>query len=180
LQSLWFHGFLTGTICSELNQLLQFRGGGEELRCGLIHDVGTILLAAAVPERIAFLNPLEFSVAEGMLDRERHIAGADHCEVGAWLATRKGMSEAITSVIRHHHSPQDAGPHRLLTGLVTMADHMANHLHLHDSAAGYEPESNPAVDLMFRNDAHRRCLYLTSASALMHKSLRSARLVATI
>src|SRR5204863_2149562 len=47
---LWKHCFLTGCICRRLNQELHLDFQGEEFTAGLLHDLGRILLAVAVPE----------------------------------------------------------------------------------------------------------------------------------
>jgi HD-like signal output (HDOD) protein len=94
---------------------------------GLVHDMGRIVLDLYFHD--AFLAALDAS-NKGMyplLEAERRLVGADHAEVGAWLAQRWNLSPAVQQVIRWHHEPEGAGAEfQELAALCSAANYLCN------------------------------------------------------
>ena len=71
---------------------------------GLLHDIGRLGLFVVHPQEYADL--LTAPPADGdFLERERQAFGVDHCQAGAWLATRWGLPDDVRKVAAGHHNP---------------------------------------------------------------------------
>ncbi len=147
-EQLWRHSFATALLAVQINRILRLGFQGEEFTAGLIHDIGRTLYAAAIPEEFAALDPLSFDEHPDLLAAEVELAGASHCELGAWFLEHNRLPEPLVAVVRHHHEPQHALSHRTLAALIATADHMANHLQRSESAEGYDLAQNPALAVL--------------------------------
>lgn len=90
---------------------------------GLLHDIGKVVL----DQYIAPLCPLFFRELHfrktNYLDLEKKILGITHNETGTMLADAWQFSDALTSVIQHHHHPETAPKaHRKMVALIYVAD----------------------------------------------------------
>jgi putative nucleotidyltransferase with HDIG domain len=74
--------------------------------CGLLHDMGKIVLEAA-NEKL-FKTVLEICGAKGIPSTliETLASGTNHAEVGAKIAEKWNFPDVITNIIRHHHDPE--------------------------------------------------------------------------
>ncbi|MCR4822891.1 MAG: HDOD domain-containing protein [Treponema sp.] len=100
--------------------------------CGLLHDMGKLVFAAAHPD---FINGIKDVCRQRNISPEifeKLLAGVNHSEVGALIAEKWNFPSVIISVIRHHHEPDMAPPSvRKLTSLVYLAD-MISHYETHE------------------------------------------------
>lgn len=142
------HSFRTALTCSHLNHHLKLNFTGEEFAAGLLHDAGRLLMAIAAPELISEADPLNFEETASVLDRERDVMGVDHCAFGSWFLLDGGLPESLASAVRYHHEPHLEQPHQKLTALVAAADHMANHLQVHNESDNYDSMSNTGLKVL--------------------------------
>lgn len=77
---------------------------------GLLHDMGRLSLLETYPGEYASLLQTvdeDQGSASSLLDYEREMFDADHCEIGHWLAEDWGFPPALCEVIgRHHEAPR--------------------------------------------------------------------------
>ncbi len=150
--ALWRHSYTTASLCQRFNREFRLRFEGEEFTAGLIHDFGRFALAFCHPE---LCHPEGHIVGEEtatILELETRVAGANHCQVGAFIAGINEMPSFLTDAIRYHHSPQDCPPENLLLcSLISACDHMGRHLFTFNSAEGYLAEENPWIALLEAN-----------------------------
>jgi HD-like signal output (HDOD) protein len=102
---------------------------------GLLHDLGK------VPFGDEYIHVLSSAGKEQrpLVEVERELLGIDHQEVGALIAAKWKLSEAMTSCISGHHDIEMAGEeHRLLVAIVALANMYVN---IHD--IGYAGDSFP-------------------------------------
>lgn len=98
-----------------------FAGMESTFVCGLLHEIGRLVVYARIPElaRAALLlakaENLEESVAE------RRIYGFDHYQLAAELLRRWQLPEVIVTTLRCHGRPREAGNFSRETALVTLA-----------------------------------------------------------
>ncbi len=171
---LWRHAVLTGMVSVRLNRMLSLGFHGEEFAAGLIHDVGRSLIGVVAPNHLVAADPLDFEESADILERERLILRTDHCELGAWFMLRNKLPEPLVDVVRFHHQPAQAAGNATLVALIAVADDMANHLQRTDSADGYEPEANPALDLLLGNNDSGRRRFVAEAVSQMSEVLQEA------
>jgi HD-like signal output (HDOD) protein len=143
-EALWQHSFVTGAICRQLNQKLTLGFQGQEFACGICHDIGRLLVAVGAPAYFDLVDPMDFQEGPNLLAREDDILGTTHTQLGAWFAQLNELPDALTAAIEHHHNPASARDHRPLVGLISLADHMANHLQRRENVEEYDPIANPS------------------------------------
>lgn len=80
------------------------RAEGEAYSAGLLHDVGLLALAAALPEGDQRLNQLADVCECRRAAVERAALGADHGVVGGFLMGLWGLPDAIVEAIALHHA----------------------------------------------------------------------------
>ena len=99
----WKHALGTA-VCSEmLAKQLKIAKPEEAFTCGLLHDVGTLVLNEIDPERLATI--VRETTARGCsfvdVEKERDLPG--HCYLGEVIAKKWGLPQMIRLAIRYHH-----------------------------------------------------------------------------
>jgi HD-like signal output (HDOD) protein len=75
---------------------------------GLFHDVGTLLIAFAMPKQYESTLALAAVTGQGAIECEQGVLGTDHAELSALALERWGMAEPIRNAAAWHHSPETA------------------------------------------------------------------------
>lgn len=145
---LWRHSFLTAMLAVNINRAVGAGFHGEEFSAGLIHDLGRTLFAVCVPDAFTRIDPMEFLEDENLLMREEQVIGTNHCEVGGWFAIQQKLPAELVEVMRFHHDPGQSLNHRRLVSLISVCDHMANHLHRTGHTHTYDVRDNTAVFML--------------------------------
>jgi HD-like signal output (HDOD) protein len=100
---------------------------------GLMHDLGKLLIAIALPSEYGAVRRLADSGA-GLIDAERDVLGMTHAELSGLALERWNLPEPIRNAVRFHHDPDAAANGALhLSHVVRAADELANGLG-HESA----------------------------------------------
>jgi len=128
--ALWGNSVATAIAAKHLAQFTNIPEG-EAFLCGLLHDVGKLILLQRLPlqyEKI-IQNHLNGSKESVILEEE----GLDlsHIEVGKWLAERWGFPESIRRAITFHHNrwpenPSEKGKQTTPAMLVKCSDILAH------------------------------------------------------
>lgn len=92
---------------------------GDAYLAGLLHSLGILAMVHLYPTEMAqvFLPDGEAS-AMTLAQRETALLGADHLEVGSWLARKWHLPQFVVTVIEKHNDPDYRGEHQLLARLV--------------------------------------------------------------
>lgn len=97
--------------------------------CGLLHDLGKIVLSSVHPALLDKINELRASkeIPDRVMDAL--LSGINHPEIGAALAEKWNFPDSIVASIRYHHA-LDAAPdeYRQLVHTVALADLMVHYL----------------------------------------------------
>jgi len=100
---------------------------------GLLHHVGKLSLAAALPDRYVEVGRL--ATERGLLwrDAEREILQTTHAEVGAYLLGLWGFHDSVIDAVLFHDNPSQASSSEWgLPGIVHVAGVMASNPQLED------------------------------------------------
>ena len=89
---------------------------------GLLHDIGKVVLDQHISDRLPFFFRTLGNDIQSIIQAEEKVLGFNHCRAGVILAEKWGFSDALTEVIRCHHTPGDAKAHSQLVEIVYLAD----------------------------------------------------------
>lgn len=124
LQAFWRHAMLTAMVARSLARHAGINGEFA-YTAGLIHRVGQLLIALAMPDlaRIIGAECHDSSVAELAAIEHAHL-GLDHCEVGAEQARQWNFPAVIRNAVRWYADPlgEEACPY---AGVVYLAAQIA-------------------------------------------------------
>jgi putative nucleotidyltransferase with HDIG domain len=124
-RSLWRHSVAVAAAAREVSVALRRRNDSETaFLCGLLHDIGRLLLIRYDPEYQISLN--ELSGEKNMLAFEHESYGYTHAQIGALVAHHWGLAEEITETLYHHHTPRQSKRFAILACIVNVADNLAN------------------------------------------------------
>ena len=110
LQSYWRRSIVAAVAAKELSAALRFPGGDEAFLAALLQDIGVLALGrVAGPdyERVAADAGSDHLL---LADLERAAFGADHAEVGAWLAAHWRLPEPLQWAIGASHMDPGTQP----------------------------------------------------------------------
>jgi HD-like signal output (HDOD) protein len=125
LETLWDHSMAVGTCARHLMQseISDPAVLDETFTAGLLHDVGSLILATHLPDAYTQAQTEAAATAKPIGEVERSILGATHAQVGAYLMGLWGLSDAIIEALAYHHEPA-ASPSQTLCPLSVV--HIAN------------------------------------------------------
>lgn len=127
---LWEHSYKSGFFAYNLaRNFLKNRVVTEDAYvCGLLHDLGKIVLSALYPELLAKLEAVKKT--RNIPDKVFNtlLTGINHSEIGAALAEKWNFPPALAAAIRFHHLVDQApAEYRDLTATVNLADLMIHY-----------------------------------------------------
>ncbi|MFO7716751.1 HDOD domain-containing protein [Desulfosarcina sp.] len=130
LKAFWWHSLRCAFLAKTIAAKIQAEQPDEAFVCGLLHDIGKVVLWVNFPAAYDGL------LADCRSDGQRLTAvearlGATHCEVAAWLLHRWKFQTVIADSARYHHEPPDRIAQALL---MTQIVWVANCLSQDDSA----------------------------------------------
>ena len=122
----------------------------EFFTAGLLHDIGKVVLDKYVHEE--FSEAVKMAAEKDMLimEAEREVLGADHTDMGHWVAVKWGLPTSLKEVISFHHSPGAAKEAKELTGLVHFADILVRRKKIGSGGDNKVPPLNPNVFEMLK------------------------------
>lgn len=81
----------------------------EVFSAAIVHDLGSLVLALAVPERYGALLAARRESGQPLHIVEREALGVSHAEVGAYLLGLWGLPLSIVEAVAFHHEPSRIG-----------------------------------------------------------------------
>lgn len=120
-RSIWIHSLATGLTASVMCRKIRMPGADEAFSCGLLHDIGKlILLRADAP----FYSELLQSAEGGgdISEIERRTLGFDHSELGGEAAKSWKLPERVCQMIRYHHEPDKISDGYAILRIIQTAD----------------------------------------------------------
>lgn len=128
-QEMWVHS-VNCAVGSEVIYSRMSRCSSVEVAfvAGLLHDVGKLILARALPERFRQIIESCQKCNLVMSQAERNILSTDHAKIGGELANGWSFPDKLCDGIAYHHYPQDAGEHEDLARAVGAANLLAKRM----------------------------------------------------
>lgn len=130
--TLWGHSLAVGLAAREIMSLMGLRGTDQGFICGLLHDIGKLLLLRydldAYQQLVNQIEEPDFLAAEVAM------FGYTHAQVGALVAKRWNLPDAICNAIYHHHQPAQNPQSMAMARVIEVADELAN-----NAGIGFQP-----------------------------------------
>jgi putative nucleotidyltransferase with HDIG domain len=123
-RKIWEHSIAVGVIAREISEMLNMQGTEESFTCGLLHDIGKMILLSY--DFHGFSMTLTETSEEKMLASEEQLYGYNHAQVGALVARRWGLQEEVCYAINYHHASFQNDYLNLVTHIIEIADIIAN------------------------------------------------------
>lgn len=104
-RSIWIHSLATALTASAICKSARLRGAEEAFSCGLLHDVGKLILLRADAPFYSDLLKSGEEVGDISVIEQR-ILGFDHAELGAAAGIAWKLPGPVCHMIRYHHHPE--------------------------------------------------------------------------
>ncbi len=107
IKQLWTHSINTGANAREIAKAenVDKISIGNAFMAGLLHDIGKLVLATALGDDFKRIIFLAREQDTPFCEAEQNIIGITHAEVGAYLLSIWGLSNAIVEAVAFHHRP---------------------------------------------------------------------------
>jgi putative nucleotidyltransferase with HDIG domain len=120
-KKIWFHSLATAMVGSEICRVAQLRGADEAFSCGLLHDIGKLILLRA--DAPLYTEVMALAACGGNITEiEQEMFGFDHAELGAAAAVSWKLPSAVSHMIRFHHEPMKATAGVAMANVISLAD----------------------------------------------------------
>lgn len=123
-RKIWEHSLAVALLSRELGHVLRLRGTEEAFICGLLHDIGKILLLKNDFQQ--YSDILEENDEMQMLLQEANNFGYNHTQIGSLVASRWGLPDGVCHTILNHHNPSQSEQFLVVAHLISAADSIAN------------------------------------------------------
>ncbi|GAB4160766.1 MAG: HDOD domain-containing protein [Planctomycetota bacterium] len=137
---LWDHSFKAAVACRLIAQHSPVGSSlpkDDAYTCGLIHDVGKLILLESQTERFAEALRISKNDNEPLAKAESELFGFTHAHVGGLLASRWKLAEPVQAAVMYHHSPATTAEDWARGFLVKCANTIA-HMAAEDADGGYK------------------------------------------
>lgn len=120
-RGIWIHSLATALSASEICRKAKLRGADEAFSCGLLHDVGKLILLRA--DAPLYSDMLKSGEETGDICAvERRMFGWDHAALGAAAGLAWKLPGPVCHMIRYHHEPSQTTAGVALAHLLQTAD----------------------------------------------------------
>ncbi len=133
-RAIWIHSLAVALTASTICRKAKLRGGDEAFSCGLLHDVGKLILLRADAPFYADLLKSGEEVGDISVI-ERRVLGFDHAELGAAAGVAWKLPGPVCHMIRYHHEPDKTTAGVALAHVLKTADDFVkNRINFEDPA----------------------------------------------
>jgi len=150
---LWEHSLGTGVASNLIANKLGLPESEEIATAGLLHDIGKVIINLKCSEAECEVRRVIDEKHIYMREAELEVIGADHAEVGGWLAKSWFLPDKLTEPISCHHNVETSENYRIKTSVVHMADVLIKASGFGDSGDSFVPPIQQAAwDALKLND----------------------------
>ncbi|MGM0608706.1 MAG: HDOD domain-containing protein [Candidatus Muiribacteriota bacterium] len=149
----WEHSLGVGIGAKILAQKIKYVKPEEAFICGLIHDIGKIILSEYFPDKFEKISEIIKTKEVNAWEAEETVLdGINHAKIGGWVIEKWQIPQIITRTVAWHHSPVIAGKVDELSACVNMADTICKIKNVGYKGDRVKPEIIPEVKKYFKTD----------------------------
>jgi len=135
---LWRHSLATAMASERCAKVLGM-GLDDAFVCGLLHDIGKVVLDVLFPERFEVAAENASTGAKFLRDAELEVFGMDHGKVGGILGEHWNLPTSLVDAIRYHHTPEASKDYPAKADLTALANFIAHQAGVGKSGNGCDP-----------------------------------------
>lgn len=167
---LWDHSFKTAIACrllAEQTAIAENFSKEDAYTCGLIHDIGKLILLDSQNERFVEALQLSRDADIPLAKAEGEVFGFNHAHVGGLLANRWKLAPTVQAAVMYHHSPA-TNPEDWARGFLVKAAN--SYAHMAASGEGgwigdvLDEDSREALGLS--DEQHQQILQITAEATM--------------
>jgi putative nucleotidyltransferase with HDIG domain len=146
----WKHSVTTGVIARRLSRELGMENQAIVYLCGLLHDIGKIVLHRAAEDLYATAIQAVHEDGISMVEAEKRFLGESHDTVGGLIMEKWRLPRLFTDVARCHHTPGNAPEdNRRSVALQYLSDRLAKSRYpFHSDTGDTSIASTEAFDIL--------------------------------
>jgi putative nucleotidyltransferase with HDIG domain len=119
---LWEHSLGAGVAASIIARNLKLPEAEEISTAALLHDIGKVIIRINLRNDYDGLHRIVGEKGCSMFEAEREMLGADHAEIGEWLANTWYLPVKLIEPIAFHHAVERSTQQPVKTAAVHLAD----------------------------------------------------------
>ncbi len=104
MKDFWMHALAVAVCSEEIAKRWKLVKPEEAFTCGLLHDIGKLVIYEVDRERLSFILKKARESKKGFIDVERENDLLNHAYIGEMMATRWGLPQVVRQAIRYHHT----------------------------------------------------------------------------
>lgn len=124
MSDFWRHSIACAITASIVAKKCKMPVPEQFFIAGLLQNIGSLVIYQTIPELAKEAITSSLFGSETLYESERRLLSFDHSEVGEALAKKWRLPNALTEIIRHHHTPSQAKLFPTETAIVHLADIM--------------------------------------------------------
>lgn len=163
-QLLWEHSWAAAGAAKAIAISTGYPSPDEAFTCGLLHDMGKLVLLKNRPERYGDIVSRVYKGAASFHEAELAAFGFSHAHLGALLARRWHFPPQLVDAIHHHHDRKPECGNLRLTAVTALANRMMIALEV-------GIEKDPSI----RHEEEWPARYLGMTQAALKKKLEELR-----
>jgi putative nucleotidyltransferase with HDIG domain len=142
---LWEHSFGAALAANTIAKKLKLPEAEEISTAALLHDIGKVIIKLKLEDDYDHLISLINEKEVSMIEAEKELLGADHSEIGEWIAKTWFLPEKLIEPIACHHSVNKSIIHKTKTAAVHLADILVKASGFGFSGDDFVPRIQPAA-----------------------------------
>lgn len=119
------HSAWVAAASEELCNVLNLATPDLLFTAGLLHDIGKLIICDFVENDFLTIQDSVETMNLSFEEAEKRIIGINHAEAGAELLAHWNFPDELITAVRCHHTPEKAGTHGNIAGIVHIADTLA-------------------------------------------------------
>jgi HD-like signal output (HDOD) protein len=126
IDTFWRHAIEVAVISRYLAVNTRLVPAEDAFICGLLHDIGKVVLANFFPQELGRLLSRIQETGEAFAEVERSLSYWPHNHIGSYLAQIWLLPDALVQSIKHHHSGPTNAPAADLVTLVDVGNRLSH------------------------------------------------------
>lgn len=143
MNSFWEHSVAVAVFAKSLAQYAGLPKPERFYVCGLLHDIGRLVMFLKVPDLMHELLLQRETKAQHLFVLEQERLSYTHAEIGGRLLEFWKVPQSIYKPVAFHHRPDQSGEFATISSVVHIADAWVNKYAVGSSGERFAPEIHP-------------------------------------